>query len=688
MAEQTTRQHVAPELLTRVEFSNRVDAELVPFVSNLHDICFVHIDHLRRFNRINGVERGDEIMDAVSTYLSEVAVYGLVARYAGDGFVVVVPHGLADSIVDHVAALLPKTEEIDQLQVKVGSIECRRPLGSADCIKRARFACDMVADDEEHAYRRFDEDMQVIFDKRAYVVDHLDEAIARGEIRAWSQPIIRVLTGRVCEVEILARWESERFGFIFPNEFIPLLESHGLIHKLDLEVFRLACIQWQEARALGMQVPFGVNLSRLDFELCDIYSNMRAIMERYEVPVDQVHVEVTESTEGHHDSAVIDGLRRFYEAGFRIYMDDFGTGYSSLGTMADQHYDVIKIDKSFVDRIETNERARSVLADTVSMIKRLGMQTLCEGVETESQLSFLRAIGCEKVQGYYISRPVSQEQVKRYFIEHPGEGEPSRDDDYYDAIGQVSLLDGTSAATHGVEAATINGRNPIVVIEYDGKSSEMLTCNIAYERLLTRMGFESHDDWIKYLREDAGSVFARVLQAIRKAAETGLEQQYDLIVGNTYCSVTVKIVAQYEGRLAVLNMATAIDNAPQITEKTLLAGILSNPDRKYFWKDNNRRFLGANQAFLDYYSFPGLETILGKNDEDMGWHVDNDPFRNDELRVLAGETIDGAHGICESKGEYRRIIACKRPLYSNGAIVGLVGYFEDVGPFEGTGTSW
>jgi PAS domain-containing protein len=99
-----------------------------------------------------------------------------------------------------------------------------------------------------------------------------------------------------------------------------------------------------------------------------------------------------------------------------------------------------------------------------------------------------------------------------------------------------------------------------------------------------------------------------------------------------------------------------------------------------FWKDADRRFLGVNKNFLDFYSFSSTNDVLGKTDEDMGWHPDEDPFRNDEVHVLMGETINEVRGVCLCRDELRDIVATKRPLYSNGEIVGLVGYFEDLGP--------
>ena len=144
--------------------------------------------------------------------------------------------------------------------------------------------------------------------------------------------------------------------------------------------------------------------------------------------------------------------------------------------------------------------------------------------------------------------------------------------------------------------------------------------------------------------------------------------------------IVIEYVTQTEGHEAYLCTITSIENAPQVTEHTLLEGVLETSSLCFFWKDTERRFLGANQRFLDYYGFAGLEDILGKTDEDMGWHTDAEPFHDDEVQVLTGGKVTGARGVCLCKGELRDIVATKRPLFSHGAIVGLVGFFEDIGP--------
>ena len=667
-------------LLTRVAFIEHIEHELVPFVDGAYTIGYLHLSGLRHLNRIEGIERGDEALQQIVVTIANVSPDALIARYTGNGFSFIIPTSAASSIARRVNDQLPDYAKAGGLVAKVGTIDCVRPLGPEECIERARFACETLRSAEGAYHRHFDEELKLVFDKRAYVVDHLDDAIARGEIRAWAQPIMRVLTGHVCEVEILARWESERYGFLRPDEFVPELERRALIHKLDLEVIRLACSQWCEAHAARSNVPFGINLSRLDFELCDIYANVRSIMHEYGVPVDQVHIEVTESSTARGDDVVAKGVRRFRDAGFTIYMDDFGTGYSSLGTMASLRFDVVKIDKTLVDNIESDERARSVLADTISMIKRLGMQTLCEGVENERQLQILRAIGCEKAQGYYFRKPIPHREVMETLNEWARNHERQLEEAYYNAIGRINLLDGTSIDTHGIEAATFLGHSPIAILEFNEGGIELLSCNFAYDRLLLRMGFTNLADFVEYTSRGAGRVNARALQAALKAKETGREQRFSFIVGKTFCTASLRLIAQTTGRDAYLNLVSSIENAPQVTEHTLLLGLLEGSDRNFFWKDSERRFLGANQSFLDYYGFTSLSEILGKTDEDMGWHDDEEPFRTDELRVLKGERVVEARGTCLCRGELRDIIASKRPLYSGGEIVGLVGYFDDIGP--------
>lgn len=669
----------------RITFIEHINQHYDQCFDGSHELCYLHINNLKHYNRLNGIESGDEILHSVMGKLVELSNGRLVGRHAGNAVLFLVPRGMAESVITTINQMLPTFGEVEGLEAKMGSVVCLSPMTVSDCIKRAAYACESVRFDHSASYRLFEGELQHAFEKRTYVIDHLDEAIAAGEIRAWAQPIFRLLTNKICEVEVLARWMSDRYGFLRPDEFIPELERHRIIHKLDLEVIRLACAQWREAADGGIAVPFGINLSRLDFELCDIYTSIRQIMERYDVPIGSIHIEITESTLESDRGLVSEGVQRFCEAGFKVYMDDFGSGYSSLGQMARHTFDVIKIDKSMLDDVDTNQRARAVLADTVAMVKRLGMQTLCEGVETAQQLEFLRAIGCEKAQGFYLDKPLPHtDMMQRLSDQAQNEKvhEDPTDTAYYDAVGQINMLEGVSANLNGIEAAPFLGRNPVAVLEFGEDGVHVISSNYAYSNMLTRLGFESFEEFMAYTTTEATHINRHARRAAELARSTGEPQCFDFIVRDVFCQTTLQLVAHSATRQAYLSIISSVENAPQVTERTLLAGVLETSGLNFFWKDTKRRFLGANRHFLEYYGFEDVSDILGKTDEDMGWNQDSDPFRNDELDVLAGASITGAQGVCECRGQMRDIVATKRPLYSNGAIVGLVGYFVDMGPHE------
>ncbi len=673
----------AATLLNRIRFVEAIEQDYdVHFNGKDFVICYLHVNHMKHYNRLFGIEAGDKALHDIIDWLAGISTGGLVARYAGDGLAFMVERYRVDAIPLAVNSFLPTYGEVNGLEAKIGAVVCTLPWSVDDCLRRALYACNTIVNQDGSNVCWFTGKVQNEFNRFAYIIDHLDDAIANGEIRAWSQPIVRVLTGKVCEVEVLARWKSEQYGFLFPNEFIPILEQYQLIHKLDLEVIRLACSQWANANAAGISVPFGINLSRLDFELCDIYTAIRGYMARYNVPVDQLHIEVTESSSIKDHNVLMEGVHRFREAGFEVYMDDFGSGYSSLGQMANLHFDVIKIDKSLIDNVEHDERARAVLADTVTLVKRLGMQTLCEGVETQKQLEFLRVVGCEKAQGYLFDRPAAYEHIMELLAAQMSDHEPVVENSYLDAVGQVNLIDCTSANIHGIEASAFLGRSPAAVLELADGRWRQLTCNFAFQRLITNMGFSHFDEMASMPTQTADRVNARAKHTALASRTSGETETFDFIMNGIFCSATMLFVAESNGHQAYLNTVTSVQNAPQVTEHTLLEGVLETSNLCFFWKDVNRRFLGANQRFYDYYGFKGLGDILGKTDEDMGWHINNDIFHSDEERVLQGEAIVDVPGVCMCHGEYRDIIATKRPLVSNGAIVGLVGFFEDVGPHK------
>lgn len=784
---------------------------------------YLRLVNLGVYNMRRGAAAGDKIIKMIASLLREQSSFVAIGRYESGSFVALARADSVERALDSINHVLPTSGEPDGLILKAGYCVLGRGLTLENAMLRARYAYDDICLGSPAYSRLFDQGLETVYNRRAYVTQHLDDAIARGEIRAYAQPIVRVLTGMICEVEVLARWETEEFGYLRPDEFVPELERHQLIHQLDAEVVRLACKQWREAHDIGINVPFGINLSRLDFELCDIFLVVNEHMRHYGVPVDQVHVEVTESALAHSSGMLMSGIEKFRRAGFRLYLDDFGSGYSSLQVLEGTSFDVVKLDMSLLREVEENERARVIVADAIGMVKRLNLQTLCEGVETEEQFLFLKAVGCEKVQGYFFSRPLSHEEIMAHLDETAELHESAEDQRYFDSVGRVNLIDGTRSSVHGVEAAHFLGTQPFALIEIRGQSISFLATNVAFTRVVEASNARSLDGLIARLSGDLSGLRNRVLYAASKSMGTGEPQRFDYVLEGNFLSVGINHVESSEGRDAFLmeilsvtkysqfndfqlleeslrflyTLFKRIDlldtqegtwrniylNVPRynalragatpqdeieafgktfihpddrerffefydmdtvedrlssdttahlsdvffalsdnnryenqlftiipvsmgghrqylscmrdldiegqasrrggvddrIDDEVLLSGILDVTERYVFWKDDRHRFIGANQRFLDYYGFDSIEAILGKTDEELGW-TSNAHFVRDEQRVLKGERVLDVEGVTVRRGEPRRMRISKMPLWSEGKVIGMVGFIVDCGP--------
>ena len=239
----------------------------------------------------------------------------------------------------------------------------------------------------------------------SYVIEHLDEAIEKHWVRVHYQPIVRTISGQLCAMEGLARWDDPNWGFLTPPFFISILEQHNLIHKLDAYILHTVAKMAREKLDANLPVlPISVNLSRLDFLLQDPFAVAETIREEYRLPLGLIQIEVTENALVDRMDSVLNGIQKFQKKGYPVLLDDFGSGYSSLNVLKDYDFDTIKFDMKFLHPFTA--KSRKILKYLVSMAKDLSVHTLAEGAETKEQCDFLREIGCEKIQGYYYGKPV------------------------------------------------------------------------------------------------------------------------------------------------------------------------------------------------------------------------------------------------------------------------------------------
>jgi diguanylate cyclase (GGDEF)-like protein len=661
-----------------------------------------------------------------------------------------------------------------------------------------------------------------------FVKQNYKKAIENHEIQVYYQPVIRTYSRKLCSFEALARWNDPERGMIYPDNFIPILEKLRVIHELDAAVLRQVCSGIRSRITNGeTPIPVSVNLSRLDFVLCDIFDLADRIVSEYQVPHEYIYFEITESVMADQQEKLKGIIDRFRSAGYQVWMDDFGSAYSSLNVLKELSFDEIKLDMQFLRPF--NLRAKRIATAVVEMAKHIDIHTLVEGVETEEHYSYLRNIGCEKVQGYYFGRPMPYEEALARMQEKGIGIEIPQDRQYYDDIGRLDVLSAVPFMTReehdtGVIARQLNSI-PLALAEFEADGFRILFYNSAFEEaaagaemldlVLTqemlgkpqpyyrlsdkvlnlmdsvkeggegRLLFTSKEEYFevkvrhiaktrdrfcviirltnltkdtqseslgyldeflrriydvyeritlvdfkedsirplytstredlvsgrrnisklavefaeKYVFPDDRDKYIRLFDrktTISRLAESGEVSYTELIRSSirhgryAWMEYTLLRIDKDKYYLLVRNVQGGVNSFLGNNAVTSGEGQLYSPSHlwnnllrsgllRLFWKDEQRRFVGASQAFLDYYGFPSIKAIAGKNDEEVGWHVHPEAYMNDEYQVIhEGATLRFMPGLCMNDGENKEILASKTPLYDDsGDIRGLLGFFID-----------
>ena len=373
-------------------------------------MLYLDIEDFKSYNRAFDHEQGDALLLFVAKQIQEAFPTDIVAHLSIDRFAVLTssPDAVRKCAIIHGATKAYR--KAFSPEVKCGIFMADPLVRSAhvalDC---AKMACESIKGRYDVACRLFDAKLREGLFTRRYVARHAEQAVQDQWIRAFAQPVMDTASGELCGFEALARWDDPERGILSPAVFIPTLEDAHLIHKVDTYMLEEVCRHLNQRIRSGLPtVPASVNLSRLDFKLCDIFQMVEEACNRWDVPHDMLAVEVTESALDGTDNLRRD-MDRFREAGFEVWMDDFGCGYSSLNLLKDYDFDVLKVDMEFLRDMDDNERSKTIVSSVIAMAKVLGIRTLVEGVETEAQRDFLREAGCDMMQGYLFGKPLPLE---------------------------------------------------------------------------------------------------------------------------------------------------------------------------------------------------------------------------------------------------------------------------------------
>jgi len=389
-------------------------------------VMFVDLDDFKKINDSLGHDVGDKLLLSVAGRLKAcVRRSDTIGRLGGDEFVVLlsqVEHA-EDAAISARKTLraLTAAHIIDgkSLEISVSIGGSTYPDDGQDAeslVNRADNAMYEVKQAGGNSFQFFRREMHARLAERQSLEADLRCALGRKEFVLHYQPKLNLQTGQITGVEALIRWVHPRRGLVYPGQFVPVAEECGLILSIGQWVLLEACKQsraWRDA-GLGI-VPVSVNVSATEFVAKDFLSGVRAVLIATEVEPQNLELELTESVLMHDAETAVATLAKLKVMGVKVAIDDFGTGYSSFTYLRRFRTDALKLHQSFVQEIAEDSRDASIVSAMINIGRSLGQRIIAEGVETSTQLEFLRHHGCGEGQGFYFSRPVVAERIANLF---------------------------------------------------------------------------------------------------------------------------------------------------------------------------------------------------------------------------------------------------------------------------------
>ena len=384
-------------------------------LSKYHGIC-INIKNFKFINRSLFARRGDDIL---RDYAKEIGRFmktnELFARIGGDSFIALIRDNRVNSflkIISDVPVHTGANSEYIQLSARAGVYDIQDGDSIDDIINYADSALN-IARSKGNDYVFFEHSMLENMLKSKEISARFPHAIQNQEFEVYYQPKVNILTNKVCGCEALVRWF--RYGkMIPPMSFIPILENEGSICTLDFYVFERVCKTIKKWITSGITpVKVSTNFSRIHLHNPNLAEDILEIIERYGIDTDYIEIELTEMSGYDNYERLSEFIETMRKHGIHTSIDDFGTGYSSLNLLTDLNVDVVKLDRSFANRLDNEAHKTKILIhNIINMVHELGFKVIAEGVETKEQAEFLSNIGCTIAQGYLYDKPLTLDEFE------------------------------------------------------------------------------------------------------------------------------------------------------------------------------------------------------------------------------------------------------------------------------------
>lgn len=396
-------------------------------------ILFLDLDHFKNINDAQGHETGDAVLIEIAKILtSKIDNTDLLARFGGDEFVILLRSAknnknkarqnatsLSRDIINALTQVIQTKEKAFHLGVSIGIVMF--PLEDTNEELLLRFADTAMYEAKRRGRKQavfYQEEMSTLVENTHQMEMHLHTAIASKQFEIFYQPQVN-LKGEISGFEALLRWNHPERGLVSPLDFIPILESNGLIIPVSEWLVNDVCLQidhWKKKGQWKSHWSISVNISTVHFYHKDFLALFKDVINRYNIPTKNLCIEITESIAIENIAFAIDRLTNIKKMGISVSLDDFGTGYSSFSYLKDLPISTIKIDRSFIKELEIKKDDRAILSAINTLAQSLNLNVVAEGVENTEQVDIATQCGCDIFQGFYFYRPMTVKSLEKDII--------------------------------------------------------------------------------------------------------------------------------------------------------------------------------------------------------------------------------------------------------------------------------
>lgn len=396
----------------RVRRFRRHVRELI--VESSKEIAFIQFD-IRKFKIINdlyGERFGDEILDFIIRKLKAFCQNNqFFVNLRSDVFMVVMQFDQEEELTDWIRSLdtMICSYKNVKLQMSYGIYVVEdRGMELRQMEDRAAMARKAVKKNVLTNITFYKKQYKESLYTRKFIEENIQTAIIQRQFIMYLQPKYSIVKNKIIGAEALVRWNNPERGMIYPDQFIPIIEENGFVKKVDYYIWEEACCFLKRCENAGLDVcPISVNMSRIHLVDDECVEVLNGLIQKYQIPKEMLELEITESADTQEIGMKMLQLK---EDGFTLLMDDFGSGYSSLNILLETPFDMIKLDKKFMENMMVSGKGRLILEQVAGMVSKLELGLLAEGVETKEQIEMLKSIGCDQVQGYFYAKPMPQEE--------------------------------------------------------------------------------------------------------------------------------------------------------------------------------------------------------------------------------------------------------------------------------------